>query len=91
MTDTVVVPPCVQELRDLYAKTKAAIMGEQVTSVGHKGRSVGYTPARVNEMIQFYAQLRAACPRADEFEVPKLQALDTPIIKRGPPVRLVLG
>lgn len=91
MTDAVVVPPCVTELRDLYDKVKSAIIGEQVSSVGHKGRSIGYSPARVDEMIKFYAQLRAACPRADEFDVPKLSPLDKPTIQRGAPVRLRLS
>jgi hypothetical protein len=89
--DTVVVPPCVTELRDLYTQIKTAIMGQQVTSVGHKGRSVSYTPAKIDDMIKFYAQLRAACPKADAFEVPKLAPLDKATIARGAPVRLVLS
>lgn len=91
MTDTVTVPPCVAELRDLYDTIKKAMTGQQVTSVGHKGRSVGYTPAQVGDMIKFYAQLRAACPRADEFCLVKLSPLDAPPIQRGAPVKLRLA
>jgi len=85
------VPPCVVELRDFYAKVKAAMTGELVTSVGHKGRSIGYSQTQVADMVKFYVQLRAGCPRADEFDVPKLQPLDKPVIQRGPPVGLRLA
>lgn len=68
--------PCLVELRALKAVIDARVRGEQVSSAGHKGRSITHSEVSLDSQIAYYRQLWRACPDA-AAELPDLQPLDS--------------
>jgi len=81
-------PECLVRLRELKAKIDQRIDGGQVTSVGHRGRSLQYSETSVNDMIRYYNQLWQQCPAA-QAELPQLVPLDQHVATRGRPAVFV--
>ncbi len=81
-------PPCLLTARRLHDAIIARTLGEQVQSVGHRGRQVAYAEMSLKDMIVMYRQVWAACPAA-RLELPDLQPLDQPVVTRGRPAHFV--
>lgn len=79
---------CLETLRDLKAAIDARLLGRQVQSVDHKGRSISYSEMSVSDMITYYRQLWLQCPEA-QAELPELKPLDAPPGARGRPARFL--
>lgn len=84
-TDT----PCVAFLRKLLAAIEERSLGEQATSVGHKGRSMQYAELSLEQMVNFYRQRYAICPDVADTDLPELQALNGPVGRRGRPAQFL--
>lgn len=82
--------PCHQLARDLKAAIDARMLGRQVASVGHKGRTLAYADQPLPSLIAYYNQVRQSC--ADALADPDLIAiapLDQPTTTRGAPARFL--
>lgn len=78
--------PCHQLAKDLKAAIDDRILGRNVQSAGHKGRSVAYAERSTNELIAYYNQIRKSCPDAlGDAELIELKPLDQPTVTRGRP------
>ena len=82
--------PCLVTLRELKAAIDARMLGRQVQSVGHKGRSMEYAETSLSDMISYYNQLWRQCPDA-QAELPELKPLDQPSYARGRAFRVKFG
>ncbi len=80
--------PCLAKCRELYEAITARTLGQQVQSVGHKGRQVGYSDTSLGDMIALYRQLWAQCPDA-QAELPTLKPLEQPTGTRGRPAQFL--
>lgn len=77
---------------DLAKKLKAAIdermLGEQVQSIGQRGRTVAYADVPLDKLIAYYNQTRNACPEAlEDTALIAIAPLDQPTTTRGGPAR----
>ncbi len=80
--------PCHQLARDLKAAIDARMLGKQVQSVGHKGRSLSYSDQPLPALIAYYNQIRQSCADAmSDPELIEVRPLDQPTTRRGRPAR----
>jgi hypothetical protein len=78
--------PCHQLARDLKTTIDARMKGEQVQSVGHKGRQLEYADMPIAQLISYYNQIRNSCPDAKaDPELIAINPLDQPTGTRGRP------
>lgn len=82
--------PCLLTLRELKTAIDARMLGRQVQSVGHKGRTMAYADTSLSDMIAYYNQLWRQCPDA-QAEMPELKPLDQPSYARGPAMKVRFG
>lgn len=82
--------PCHQLVKDLKTAIDARMLGKQVSSLGHKGRSLAYAEQPLKELIAYYNQMRQGCPDAlADAELVAIAPLDQPTTTRGAPARFL--
>lgn len=84
------ISPCHQLVKDLKATIDARMTGKQVSSVGHRGRSLEYAETPLKELIAYYNQVRNGC--ADALADPELievRPLDQQFGTRGRPAQFM--
>lgn len=81
--------PCLQFLRKMLAAIEERSLGEQTSSVSHKGRSVQFSDISLDQMVRLYRQRLYSCPEAQAAGLPDLKDLNAPVGKRGRPARFI--